>query len=57
MICAFTSLDDTILAPNFKIERTRNEPGAFSGPAVNTEQVFADAERDMPQLGFLAQRS
>lgn len=40
--------DDTLVAPDYRLERVRGSNGAVSAPAVNTEQVFADTHRDLP---------
>jgi len=40
--------DDSLIPPNYKMERSRNRPGGRKeGPAVNTDKVFAEAERDI----------
>lgn len=40
--------DDTLFPSDFKVERTRSTGHRERGPAVNTERVFADTERDLP---------
>jgi len=45
--------DDTLTQPDYRIERVRNRAGGKqSGPAVNTDEVFAEAERAMPAASF-----
>jgi ribonuclease E len=38
--------DDTLVAPDYRLERIRTRSGRNSGPAVNMDQVLADTERD-----------
>lgn len=47
-LTVFLHGDDTIVAPDFKLERPRGhgERGK-GGPAVNAEQIMADTERDV----------
>ncbi len=40
--------DDTLVQQDYKLERTRGKTSRHAGPAVDTEQVFAEAEREMP---------
>ncbi|MBV8061076.1 MAG: ribonuclease E/G [Alphaproteobacteria bacterium] len=48
-LTVFLHGDDTLVAPDFKLERTRgNGERGNRGPAVNAEQIMADTERDMP---------
>lgn len=47
----FLHSDDTLVAPEYRLERIRNN-GQSSGPAVNTEQVFADTSREFPPSPF-----
>jgi ribonuclease E len=44
--------DDTLVPPDYKLERTRNRAAGRTagGPAVNTDQIFAEAERDLPPI-------
>ena len=44
--------DDTLVAPDYKLERVRGSNGSTNAPAVNTEQVFADTSRDLPPSQF-----
>lgn len=37
--------DDTLVPPNYRLERLRNRGARPSGPAVNVDQVFADTEQ------------
>ena len=40
--------DDTLVAPDYKLERVRGGTATGNAPAVNTEQVFAETGRDFP---------
>jgi len=40
--------DDTLSAADHRLERARSGNALARGPAVNTEQVFADTERSLP---------
>jgi ribonuclease E len=40
--------DDTLSAADHRLERARSGNALSRGPAVNTEQVFADTERSLP---------
>ncbi len=43
--------DDTLVPPDYRLERSRpRKDGRGLGPAVNTEQVFADAGRSLPPM-------
>lgn len=42
--------DDTLVQPDHKIERVRTRHGKANGPAVNTDQVLAEAERELPPI-------
>ena len=40
--------DDSLAPADHRLERSRSGGARQQGPAVNTEQVFADTERDLP---------
>lgn len=43
--------DDSLIPPEYKMERSRNKQGGRqSGPAVDTDQVFASAELELPPI-------
>lgn len=44
--------DDLLVAPDYRLERVKASNGTVTTPAVNTEQVFADTNRDMPPSQF-----
>lgn len=50
----FLHSDDTLVAPDYKLERVRAGGNSTAAPAVNTEQVFADTSRDVPPASFSA---
>ncbi len=43
--------DETLTPPEYRMERSRNRPSTRrDSPAVNTDKVLAEAERDLPPL-------
>jgi ribonuclease E len=43
--------DDTLVQPDYKLERVRNRTGGKPiGPAVDSDQIFAEAERELPPV-------